>query len=229
MRKAIEIIKEVKKQTDSVILFHSLSGKDSITLLDLLYPRFKRVVCVYMYVVKDLRHQGRYLAYAKERYPKAQWLQVPHYGLLSDIKSGYLGHQCNPKQRQYTLAQLTDLVRERTGVEWACFGSKKADSLNRRLMLGTYRLEGICDKTKKFYPLSSYVNRDVLRYIQRKGLIEPENYDGVGQSAGIDVGDTGYLLWLRKNYPDDLQRVYHDYPFAERLIFEYDHEKAEGK
>lgn len=56
MKKAISIIKQVSELTDRVILFHSASGKDSIALLDLIHPYFKEIVCVYMYVVKDLQH-----------------------------------------------------------------------------------------------------------------------------------------------------------------------------
>lgn len=223
MYRAAEIIQEVSKQTDSVILFHSASGKDSIALLDLLYPRFKRVVCVYMYVVKDLRHINRYLAYAQMRYPKAEWLQIPHYGVFSDIKTGYLGHWQNPKQKQYSLSDLTDIVRERTGVKWVCYGFKKSDSMNRRLMLNTYRMNAICDKTKKFYPLADYLNKDVLRYIADNGLKRPECY-GNGQSSGCDIGDVEYLTYLKEKFPNDLNKILREYPLADRLLFEEEYE-----
>jgi sulfate adenylyltransferase subunit 2 len=61
MKKAIDIIKTIAERTDRVILFHSASGKDSIALLDLISPYFKEIVCVYMYVVKDLSHINRYI------------------------------------------------------------------------------------------------------------------------------------------------------------------------
>ena len=64
MKKAIDIIKTIAERTDRVILFHSASGKDSIALLDLISPYFKEIVCVYMYVVKDLSHINRYINYA---------------------------------------------------------------------------------------------------------------------------------------------------------------------
>lgn len=67
--RAKEIIMDVAKETGEVILFHSLSGKDSIVLLDLLYPHFKRVFCVYMYLVKDLEHINQFYMYAKSKYP----------------------------------------------------------------------------------------------------------------------------------------------------------------
>lgn len=227
MYRAAEIIQEVSKQTDSVILFHSASGKDSIALLDILYKQFNRVVCAYMYVVKDLHHINRYIAYAKSKYPRAEWVQVPHYGLFSDIKTGYLGHARNPKQKQYSLSDLTDIVRERTGVKWVCYGFKKSDSMNRRLMLNTYRLSSINDKSRKFYPLADYLNKDVLRYIHKTGLINPERY-GIGQSSGCDIGDVEYLLYLKNNFPEDYMKVLKEYPLADRLLFEKEYEsKAE--
>ena len=60
--KAFIIADEIAKRgVEEVILFHSASGKDSIALLDILAPRFKRVVCVFMYIVKDMEHISRYI------------------------------------------------------------------------------------------------------------------------------------------------------------------------
>lgn len=41
--------------TDRAILFHSATGKDSLVMLDLMAPFFKEIVCVYMYIVPNLR------------------------------------------------------------------------------------------------------------------------------------------------------------------------------
>lgn len=45
----------VRQNTDGVLLFLSL-GKDSLVLLDMIYPKFERIVCVFMYFVKGLEH-----------------------------------------------------------------------------------------------------------------------------------------------------------------------------
>ena len=102
MQQAINIIKQIAGQTDKVILFHSASGKDSIALLDLLHPYFNKIVCVYMYVVKDLEHINRYISYAQNKYPKARFIQVPHYAVYSYIKTGFMGCAKNPKQKKYS-------------------------------------------------------------------------------------------------------------------------------
>jgi len=224
MKQAIEIIEKVAMQTDRAILFHSASGKDSIALLDLLSPHFKQIVCVYMYIVKGLSHINRYMNYAIEKYPNVKFIQVPHFAVYSYIKNGYMGHACNPSQKKYTMAQITDIIRGKYAIDWAFYGFKKSDSLNRRCMLKTYEMEAICEKSKKCYPLSSYKNSDILNYISENGLVRPESY-GRGQSAGTDITDIGYLLYLRNDYPSDLEKVIGEYPLVERLLFEYDYEK----
>lgn len=227
MKQAIDVIRKVAAQTDRAILFHSASGKDSIALLDLVHPHFKEVVCVFMYTVKDLEHINRYIAWACKKYPKAHFVQLPHYGIYSYVKVGFFGCKKNPNQKKYTLEQLTDIVRERTGIEWAFFGFKQSDSMNRRLMLRGYKDEAINEKTHKAYPLSKYKNGDVLRYIEQNGLISPERYGGEKQSAGADITDIHYLMYLKKNFPNDLEKIYKVFPMAERLV--YDKEQENGK
>lgn len=225
MRLATEIIRNVAKETDRVILFHSATGKDSIALLDLLAPHFKEIICVFMYIVKDLQHINRYIKYAEDKYPNAKFVQIPHFGVYSYIKHGYLGCKTNPKQRLYNLAQLTDIVRSKYNIDWAFFGFKQSDSMNRRLMLRTYDMEAICNKTKKAYPLSSYKNKDIIHYINRHKLIQPESY-GKGQSSGTALHSIDYLLFLRDKHSDDLKKILEEYPGAGRLLFEYDYKNS---
>ena len=229
MKKAIDIIKAVAKKTNRVILFHSASGKDSIALLDLISPYFKEIVCVYMYVVKDLSHINRYINYACNKYPNVKYIQIPHFSVYSFRRIGYLGCVKNEKQKLYNMAQLTDIVRAKYTIEWAFFGFKQSDSMNRRLMLRTYDMNGINEVQKKCYPLSEYRNKDVLEYISQRNLIKPESYGEKHQSSGTDITDINYLLFLRDNFPEDLGRVINEYPLVERKLFEYDYERAKTK
>lgn len=229
MKKAIDIIKTIASKTDRVILFHSASGKDSIALLALISPYFKEIVCVYMYVVKDLSHINRYINYACNKYPNVNYIQIPHFALYSYRRIGYMGCVKNEKQKLYNMAQLTDIVREKYNIDWAFFGFKQSDSMNRRLMLRTYDMNGINKVQKKCYPLSEYKNKDVLAYIDQTELIRPESYGGKQQSSGTDITDINYLLFLRSEYPDDLQKVINEYPLVERKLFEYDYERAKAK
>lgn len=226
MRYADHAIAEVSKVSKRAILFHSASGKDSIALLDLMAPKFEQVVCVYMYAVRDLSHINRYINYAVQRYPNVRFIQVPHFALSSFIKTGAKGHYHNPDQRLYSLADITEEIRQHTGIEWAFFGFKQSDSMNRRLMLRGYEQEAINFETKKCYPLSKYKNRDIIGYIKRNGLVMPEKY-GKGQSSGTNVTDINYLLFLRNNYPGDLKKVFASFPEVERLLFEYDYKQEQ--
>lgn len=222
LERAKEIIDIISKETDSIILFHSLSGKDSIVLLDLVYPKFKRVVCVYMYLVPNLDHANVYYQYAKSKYPDIEFIQIPHYGYYSYVKVGYMGVQKNPKQKLWTLAEMTEKIREKTGIEWVCCGFKQSDSLNRRLMLRSYKdgKEAISWKSKKFYPLSTYKNSDMLDYISEEGLKAPETYGGKSQSCGAAIDSVEYLTYLRDNYPDDLERIFAVFPQARIVLLD---------
>lgn len=219
MERATEIIQNVAKETDEVILAHSLSGKDSIALLELMYPHFKRIVCMFMYTVPNLRHINEYYVWAKKKYPKAEFVQVPHYSLFEYRKNGFLGKVGDENTKKFRLSEIIDKVREKYGIEWVCLGFKQADSLNRRLMLRSYK-DGklaISYAGKKFYPLSTYKNKDVMKYIERMHLKRPEWYDPKEQSSGVDVSDIHYLKYLQRNYPDDLEKVYREFPAARTI------------
>lgn len=223
MEKYEEIINVIRDKTDEVILFHSATGKDSIVLLDMLAKRFNRVVCAFMYLVKDLEHQQYYINYACKKYHNVSFIKIPHFTLGNYIKYGHLGHWCNPKQKQFNIEDCLTLIREKTGIEWVCIGFKKSDGLNRRLMLMQYEMEGIYEKGHKFFPLASYTNKWCLKYIKENDLIPNLDY-GIPKGASCEFvpGNLGCLLWLKENYPDDLAKVYRDFPMAERLVFEYE-------
>ena len=98
------ILNEVRKETDSVILFTSLTGKDSILLTHYCAQIFARVVCVYMYVVKGLSYALKYQKYFEGRFTNLNYLHVPHFALASYIKNGYMGIASDTKQKRITLA-----------------------------------------------------------------------------------------------------------------------------
>ena len=230
LKRAREIIDDVSKETDSILLFHSLSGKDSIVLLDLCYKKFKRVIVVFMYLVKDLEHVMRYYNYAKAKYPNIEFVQIPHYALFNYIKTGYMGIKQNTKQRQWTLADITEKLREKIGVEWACYGFKQSDSLNRRLMLRSYTdgKEAINWKTKKFYPLSTYKNKEIMDFILDHRLKNPEVCGTNKQSSGVDIEDVEYQKYLKELFPEDLEKIYKVFPMA-RIVMLKANNKEEQK
>ena len=137
MKGAIDIINYAREQTDEIILFHSANGKDSIVLLDILTKYFRRVVPVYMWVVPNLDFTNKYINWSQRKYG-VRFLQTPHFAVYSYIKYGFMGMKQDPTQRLHTLSDIDKYVKEKTGIEWSCYGMKQNDSLNRRLQLRTY-------------------------------------------------------------------------------------------
>ena len=177
----------VRQKTDGVLLFLSL-GKDSLVLLDMIYPMFDRIVCVFMYFVKGLEHIERWIGWVKAKYPKIEFVQVPHWNLTYILRGGMY---CVPNHK-VKLLKLADVV--------------KAMQLRYGLY---YTFLGMADWTQK----------DILSYMKQHGLPEPVRYS-LKASSGVGF-NLDCMLWLEKNYPQDLQRIYRVFPLSERILWEY--------
>lgn len=215
-------IDRVRQMTDSAMLFCSF-GKDSLVLLDLLYPRFQRILCVFMYFVKDLEHINRWIKWAQAKYPRAEFVQVPHWNLTYILRSG-LYCVPNPNVKTMKLADVVKSMRLKHGVEYCFLGMKKADGMNRRLMLNTYEEDGY-EHNGLVYPLADWTQKDILSYMKQHNLPTPIRYS-LKASSGVGFNED-CLLWLRNNYPQDLQKIYSVFPMAERVLFEYDRKQEE--
>lgn len=209
-------IDAIRVKSDNALLFLSL-GKDSLVLLDLLYPRFKKVVCVFMYFVKDLEHINRWIGWVKAKYPAIEFVQVPHWNLTYILRGG-LYCVPNPKVKLLKLADVVKAMQLKYGIQYAFLGMKKADGMNRRLMLNGYQANDY-ENNGLVYPLAEWNQRDILAYMKQNGLPEPIRYSLKASSgAGFNLD---CFLWLEKNFPQDLQRIYKVFPMAERILWEH--------
>lgn len=183
-------------------------------------PHFKEIVCVFMYFVKGLEHIEKYIRWAKTRYPNTTFIQVPHWNLTYILRSGTF---CTPKKTKLLkLADIDNVIRLRTGIEYTFFGMKKADSLNRRLMLMHMDYPYISE-TGKVYPLASWTNKEVLAYCKQRNIPEPIRYS---KNASGGVGfNLDCFLFLRANYPQDLQKILKAFPQSEKLLYDYDNKQ----
>lgn len=215
-------IDRVCSVTDSAMLFCSF-GKDSLVLLDLLYPKFKRILCVFMYFVKDLEHINRWIRWAQAKYPKAEFVQVPHWNLTYILRSG-LYCVANPKVKTMKLADVVKAMRLKYGIGYCFLGMKKADGMNRRLMLKGYE-DSYYENAGLVYPLAEWTQKDILAYMKQHNLPEPIRYS-LKASSGVGFNED-CLLWMRENYPQDLEKIYRVFPMAERVLFEYDRKQLE--
>lgn len=209
----------VREHTDEVILFCSM-GKDSLVLLDMLYPKFKRVVCVFMYFIEGLDHIERYINWAISKYPRIEFLQVPHWNLTYILRNGTC---CvpNPKIKILKLSDIDQAMRLKFGIDYVFYGMKKSDSMNRRLMLNTYE---DCQRDGKIYPLADWTQKDILAYMRQRRLPEPIRYS---KKASGGVGfNIDCFLWLRENYPQDIQKIFAVFPMSEKILFDYDYARV---
>ncbi len=220
--KANDVIDFVRSQSDECIVFCSL-GKDSLVVLDMVYPHFKRVVCVFMYFVKGLEHIERWIGWLKSRYPKVEFMQVPHWNLTYVLRSG-LYCVPDPKIKLFTLTDVVKAVRMKTGIKYAFLGMKMADGMNRRLMLKGYASQHFTNNGIA-YPLAEWAQRDVLAYMRQHLLPEPIRY---GKKASGGVGfNLECFRWMEENCPSDLERFYKVFPMSRRILWDYRRKHAE--
>jgi len=221
LESANAVIDHIREQKDECILFCSL-GKDSLVVLDLIAPKFKRVVCVFMYFVKDLEHINMFARYICKRYPNVEFEQVPHWTLTYILRGGMY---CvpNPDIKLLKLADVVKTTRIKYGIDYCFLGMKKADGMNRRLMLNGYA-ETYYENKGLVYPLAEWNQKDVLSYMKMHRLPEPVRY---GKNASNGVGfNLDCFLWLRKHFPQDLAKIIQAFPLSERILFEYDNQQA---
>lgn len=210
-------IERIRKETDSVMLFCSL-GKDSLVLLDMIYPHFKRIVCVFMYFVKGLEHVDRWVNWVNARYPKIEMVQIPHWNLTYALRYGTYCVR-NPKVKLLKLRDVVDAMRLKYGLHYCFLGMKKADSMNRNLMLKGYE-KTLYENDGLVYPLAEWNQRNVLSYMKQHNLPSPVRY---GKTASNGIGfNIDCFLWMRKNFPNDLKKIYKVFPMSERILWEYD-------
>ncbi len=211
-----EVLRSVSQKTNRAILFYS-TGKDSIVALDLMHEYFDEIVCVFMYFVKDLNHINKYLNWAKVKYPKIKIVQVPHWNLTYILRGGVYC-VANPKVKVFKVAKVDEAMRIKCGINYTFYGMKKADSMNRRLMLNTY--ENYTSDTNKVYPLADWTNKEVLAYMKQRKLPQPVRYSK-NASGGVGFNIDCYL-WLRNNEPNDLDKMLKAFPMSEKILYDFD-------
>ena len=231
---ANDCVDYVASQTDTCILMCSL-GKDSIVTLDMIYPKFKKVICCFMYFCKDLEHINRWINWTKVRYPNIEFVEIPHWNLTYILRSG-LYCTPHPKQKLLKLADVIKALRLKYNTQWVFLGMKKADGMNRNLMITRFKENHYTDNYQA-YPLAEFSQKQILSYMSMHRLPEPVQYGLAMSGAEAKVGKAsngiGFnlecLLWMEKNYPGDLQKIYKVFPLCERVLLEYHYKEDKEK
>lgn len=231
---AEDCINYVASQTDTCILMCSL-GKDSIVTLDLIYPKFKKVYAVFMYFCKGLEHIDRWIKWVKVRYPNIEFYEIPHWNLSYILRSGLYCTQ-HPNQKLLKLADIENALRLKHNTQWVFLGMKKADGMNRNLMITRMKDAHYTDNYQA-YPLAEFSQKQILSYMQMHQLPQPVMYSLATSGDGAKVGkasngigfNVDCMLWLEKYYPQDLQKIYKVFPMSERILLEYHYKEEKEK
>jgi len=215
MESAMDCIDYVRSQTNTCALALSL-GKDSLVTLDLIYPKFDRIVCFFMYWVNGLEHIQRWIDWTKAKYPKIEFVEIPHWNLSYLLRSGLY---CTPQPnvKLIKLADVCNTIRVTYGVQYIFLGMKKADGMNRNLMIKRFEDTHYVNNNL-VYPLADWNQLDILAYMKQHRLPEPVRY---GKKASSGLGfSADCFKWMYKYFPEDLLKVYEVFPLARRVLFE---------
>lgn len=227
---ANDCIDYVASQTDTCILMCSL-GKDSIVTLDLIYPKFKKVYCVFMFFVRGLDHIERWVKWIKARYPNVEFLQIPHWNLTYILRSG-LYCTPHPNQKLLKLMDVQKALRLKYNTQWIFLGMKKADGMNRNLMITRLKDAHYTDN-KCAYPCAEFTQKQILSYMKLHNLPMPVMYSLAtsGDEAKVGKASNGIgfnldcLLWMQQNYPQDAEKIFKVFPLARRVLLEYEYKQ----
>ena len=230
---ANDCIDFVRKQSDTCILMCSL-GKDSIVTLDLIYPKFKKVICYFMFFVSGLEHIERWKKWVCAKYPNVEFYEIPHWNLTYILRSGLYCTQ-HPNQKLLKLTDVIKALRLKHNTQWVFLGMKKADSMNRNLMITRFKDNHYTDNCQA-YPLAEFTQKQIVQYMKMHNLPEPVMYSLAtsGDEAKVGKASNGIgfnldcFLWLEKFFPQDLETIYKTFPLSRRILLEY-HYKEEHK
>lgn len=216
----MQVIRRVRQETDTAVLYYSAGGKDGIALLDMLAGVFDKVICYYMYLIPDLDHIRPYIQWAERHYRNVEVRQIPHFQLDIFKANGFF---CDPDPsiKPRNIGQVEEEVRQETGLHYAFSGMKGVDGYMKRMRLLMYEKKGgLIRDTGMAYPLARWTNKDVLKYIKARNLIPPFVYveGNVSQGFGIDLAT---MLLMQYRYPRDFERILETFPYSSKLLYDF--------
>lgn len=216
----LSIIRGIREKTDTAVLYYSAGGKDGIALLDMLSSVFDKIICYYMYLIPNLDHIQPYIKWAETHYPNVEVRQIKHYQRDYFDSFGFF-KEPNGNVKPRKIGDVEQSVREETGIMYGFSGMKGVDGYMKRMRLKKFAKTGYVSEKGMVYPLALWTNKEVMQYIRVKNLITPFVYDSKAVSQGFGI-DLNTLLLMREKYPNDYKRIILEFPYSEKLIFDYE-------
>ena len=205
MQRTKATVADAAMHSDTCLLFWSGTGKDSIVLLDLLSPHFKKVVCVYLYIVKNLNIVEPFFRWAYS------YVQLPHPDRIRCKKYGTFDIKKMPQLKELKLKNYEDYLKQQYHTDVVVYGMKITDSFVRRGIFNKAAKSEIHMDFGKYYPIVCWSNKDCLSYISIHNLPKPLKLGSKRPSSGINFREET-VLYIKKHYPLDYQKYIKDYP-----------------
>lgn len=203
--------REASAVTQKVIVGVS-GGKDSATLLDICCKTFKNVYPFFMYMVKGLGFQEKYLSILEDRY-HLKFLRIPHWQLstMYQIGSYRPDNALAMSTPTVKMGDVENYVRDYFHCGWIAYGMMKCESLERNAMIGK---SGAVDRDlKKIYPLAEWSPAKVKEYLAMNGIPIAPEYRYMKRSFGSLLPEC--LDMVKEHFPDDYEKIKHVFPYVE--------------
>jgi|SanBayMetagenome_1026888.scaffolds.fasta_scaffold11421_3 3'-phosphoadenosine 5'-phosphosulfate sulfotransferase (PAPS reductase)/FAD synthetase len=216
--KAKIILSEAFNYSEHLLILYS-GGKDSLVLCDLAHKMGFKITLLLFYLAPDLNIDNKKIEYALNKWHIHKVLKYPSSLRLNYLKEGLFCLPDKTIKKKYKFGDLIDLAKKREQIDcFSCIGFKKSDSFHRHIMLKTYELEGIHRNSKRIYPLTDFRKDDILSYCTLNNIVIPSLQAINGRkSTGVTFHPTN-LLYLKKYYPSDFDKLKKDFPLIEASL-----------
>ena len=213
MQRTMATVADAAKHGDTCLLFWGATGKDSIVLLDLLNKHFKKIICVYLYIVKGLNIVEPFFQWAYS-YGNVEIVQLPHPDRIRCKKYAIWDIKPMPKLKELKLKDYEDYLKQQYQTDVVVYGMKIADSFVRRGIFNKAAKSEIHMDFGKYYPIVTWTNKDCLSYISIHNLPKPLKLGSKRPSSGINFRKET-VLYIKSHYPLDYQKYIKEYPLIE--------------
>ena len=203
------LIADACKIHKSVCVAYS-GGKDSLAVTALCMANFERVTAFQMVLIPGLRYDQERRDLAKQLWG-LDVLEMLHHGTVPMLKGA---HYCWPgliPRDAYTwsVPESYAMAAAATKSTLVATGQRSGDYC--------FRMSNVKDirSIPTLHPIAGWNTFDVIGFLKSKNIERPPSSGK--KTTGLDLS-TPSILWLRKAYPDDYERVREVFPFVEAIV-----------
>lgn len=217
-----DLCRYVRKLSGPRVILSFSRGKDAIACWLKLREHFDEVVPYFLYSVPGVQFVEESLDYY-ERFFGTKITRLPHPSLYRKLTE----HVFQPPERmglgkmtrlrtRYDYADVEEVVRRKFGLDaaWGAVGIREVDSVMRRLQI---RKNGPLQHSRRsFFPIYDWKAEFLREQLTKSGVKLPVDYRLFGRSW--DGLQWDYLEPIRREFPDDYERIVRWFPLAPAVL-----------